>query len=135
MSADYQRALIAEIREHGGPVSGPMAGRTLLILTTTGAQSGEPRTAVMTYTQDDGRYLIAASKGGAPTNPAWFHNLVAHPEATAETGGETFHVRATVAGADRDRLWERHLAAHPEFAEYPTKTDRVIPMVVLERID
>jgi deazaflavin-dependent oxidoreductase (nitroreductase family) len=139
MATDYEafeRGLIADIREHGGPMTGPMAGRPLMILTTTGAKSGEPRTAVVTYTRDGGQYIIAASKGGAPTNPSWYHNLLATPEATVETGGETFAVRATEArGAERDRLWEQHAAERPEFRDYPTKTTRVIPVLVLERQD
>ncbi len=137
MATDYEaftRALIADIREHGRPTSGPMAGRPLMILTTTGAKSGDPRTAVVTYSRDGDRYVIAASKSGAPTNPAWYHNLLAHPEATAEAGGETFAVRATeVHGAERDRLWEQHATERPEFREYPTKTSRVIPVLVLDR--
>lgn len=138
MSTDYaafQRALIADIREHGRPTSGPMAGYPIMVLTTTGARSGEPRTAAVTYTRDGDRFVIAASKGGAPTNPAWYHNLLAHPEATVETGGERFRVRATEQkGPERDRLWERHAAERPEFRDYPSKTTRLIPMLVLERI-
>jgi len=138
MATDYQAftaALIADIREHGRPTSGPMAGRPLMILTTAGAKSGEPRTAIVTYSRDGDRYVIAASKSGAPTNPAWYHNLLAHPEATVETAGETFSVRATEAhGAERDRLWDRHAAELPEFREYPTKTSRVIPVFVLDRV-
>ena len=133
----YTRNLIDDMRAHGGQVtSGPMAGRPLMILTTTGAKSGAPRTAIVTYTRDRNRYVIAASKGGAPTNPAWYHNLVSHPEALAEAGGESFAVRATVTtGAERDRLWEQHAAERPEFREYPTRTQRVIPVLTLQRID
>ncbi len=138
MATDYeafQQALIADIREHGRPTGGPMAGRPIMILTTTGAKSGEPRTSVVTYTHDGDRYVIAASKGGAPTNPAWYHNLLANPEATVETDGETFRVRAAEArGAERDRLWEQHATERPEFRDYPTKTTRVIPVLVLDRL-
>jgi deazaflavin-dependent oxidoreductase (nitroreductase family) len=137
MSADYaafQRALIADIREHGQPTTGPMAGFPIMVLTTTGARSGEARSAPVTYTRDGERYVIAASKGGAPTNPAWYHNLRANPVATVETGGETFRVHATEAlGAERDRLWEQHAAERPEFRDYPTRTTRVIPILLLER--
>jgi deazaflavin-dependent oxidoreductase (nitroreductase family) len=133
--AAFQHALIADIREHGAPTMPPMAGRPLMILTTTGAKSGEPREAVVTYTRDGDRYVIAASMGGAPTNPAWYHNLLANPEATAETGGASFRVRASEAtGQERDRLWEQHATERPEFREYPHKTSRVIPVLVLERI-
>jgi deazaflavin-dependent oxidoreductase (nitroreductase family) len=134
--AAFTRMLMDDIRAHGAPTTGPMAGRPLMILTTRGARTGQERTAVITYTRDDDRYAIAASKSGAPTNPAWFHNLQADPVVTVETGGETFKARATVtAGEERDRLWDRHAAELPEFREYPKITDRVIPMILLERID
>jgi deazaflavin-dependent oxidoreductase (nitroreductase family) len=134
---DFTQRLIDELRSHGGEVtSGPMAGRPLMILTTRGARSGEERTAVVTYTRDGDRYVIAASKSGAPTNPDWFHNLQANPEVRVEAGGEAFTARATVTtGEERDRLWEQHAAERPEFREYPKITDRVIPMIVLDRID
>ncbi|MEA2652732.1 MAG: hypothetical protein QOI85_2453 [Chloroflexota bacterium] len=134
---DFTQRLIDELRSHGGQVtSGPMAGRPLMILTTRGAKSGEERTAVVTYTRDGDRYVIAASKSGAPTNPDWFHNLQANPDVRVEAGGEAFTARATVAaGEERDRLWEQHAAERPEFREYPKITDRVIPMILLDRID
>jgi deazaflavin-dependent oxidoreductase (nitroreductase family) len=134
---DFTQRLIDELRSHGGQVTaGPMAGRPLMILTTRGARSGEERTAVVTYTRDGERYVIAASKSGAPTNPDWFHNLQANPEVSVEAGGEAFSARATVAtGEERDRLWEQHAAERPEFREYPKITDRVIPMILLDRID
>jgi deazaflavin-dependent oxidoreductase (nitroreductase family) len=140
MTMDYEaftRMLIDDLRSHGGQVtSGPLAGKPLMILTTTGVKTGLERTAIITYTRDGDRYSIAGSKSGAPTHPAWFHNLQANPEVTVEAGGETFKARAEVThGPERDRLWERHVAALPEFGEYPTKTDRVIPMILLERID
>lgn len=137
MSFDYaelERQLIADMREHGGEVtSGPLAGRTLGVLTTNGAKTGEPRTAIVTWTRDGDRYMIAATKNGAPTNPSWYQNLVAHPDATFEAGGATVPVRATVTeGAERQGLWDLHVSAHPEFARYPAMTDRVIPVVVLD---
>jgi deazaflavin-dependent oxidoreductase (nitroreductase family) len=134
---DFTQRLIDELRSHGGQVStGPMAGRPLMILTTRGARSGEERTAVVTYTRDGDRYVIAASKSGAPTNPDWFHNLQANPEVSVEAGGERFTARATVVtGEERDRLWEQHAGKRPEFREYPKITDRVIPVILLDRID
>jgi deazaflavin-dependent oxidoreductase (nitroreductase family) len=139
MSFDYeafQRSLMSDIREHGRVTSGPMAGRTLGILTTTGARTGEPRTSIVTWTREDDTYVIAATKSGAPTHPAWYHNLVAHPGATFEAEGATIPVRATVAeGMERQRLWDQHAQEHPEFAGYPDMTDRVIPVIVLERVD
>jgi deazaflavin-dependent oxidoreductase (nitroreductase family) len=133
----FTRNLKAELRANDGIVSsGPMAGRPLMILTTTGAKSGEPREAVVTYTRDADRYVIVASKSGAPDNPAWYHNLLANPEATAEAGGETFRVRATEATREaRDRLYNQHADQRPEFKDYPDKTPRVIPVFTLERLD
>jgi deazaflavin-dependent oxidoreductase (nitroreductase family) len=140
MAMDYEaftRMVIDDMRSHGGRVTtGPMAGRALMLLTTKGARTGNERTAIVTYTRDGDRYVIAASKSGAPTDPAWFHNLKAHPEVTVEAPGETFKATATVtSGEERDRLWDRHAEQRPEFQEYPKMTDRVIPMIVLERID
>ncbi|HEY8816820.1 MAG TPA: nitroreductase/quinone reductase family protein [Candidatus Dormibacteraeota bacterium] len=121
--AAFSRALIADIREHGGEVTaGPMAGRPLLILTTTGAKTRQPRVAVATYTRDGDAYVVAASKNGMPTNPAWFANLVANPTVTIEADGKTTQATAVVAqGGDRDKLWDRHAQVHPGFANYSSK--------------
>jgi deazaflavin-dependent oxidoreductase (nitroreductase family) len=132
--AEMTRIMTEDIRQHGEVTQGPMKGKPLMVLTTTGARTGLARTSIVTYSRDGDRYAIAASKGGAPTHPAWFHNLVANPEVTVETGGETFTARATVTGgSQRDQLWDRHVALLPEFGEYPKKTDRVIPMILLDR--
>jgi deazaflavin-dependent oxidoreductase (nitroreductase family) len=131
----FTQALMTDLRANGRPSGGPMAGKPLMILTTTGARSGQPREAIVTFTRDADRFVIAASKGGAPTNPAWYHNLVTHPEVTVEADGETFTARATpTSGAERDRLWDRHADQLPEFREYPGKTTRLIPVIVLERV-
>jgi deazaflavin-dependent oxidoreductase (nitroreductase family) len=132
----WTKALIADMRANGGrPASGPMAGKPLMILATTGAKTGKPWTAIVTYHRDHDRYVIAASKGGAPTHPAWYHNLIAHPDVTVEVDNETFPARATdTTGAERDRLWNDHVKLLPEFGEYPKKTDRTIPIVTLERV-
>lgn len=128
-------ALKEELRTSGRVTRGPMAGRRMLILTTTGARSGEPREAVVTFSRDGERYVIAASKSGAPVNPGWFHNLVANPEVIVEAEGKRFAARATViSGAERDRLFEQHAAERSTFRDYAAKTERVIPIVVLERI-
>ena len=133
--AAFTQGLMADLRAHGEVTSGPMAGRPLLILTTTGVKSGKPREAVLTYTKDGDRLCVAASKSGAPTNPNWYHNLIANPIVQVEAGGEAFKARATVQeGAEHDRLWNNHVAARPEFAEYPEKSGRVIPMIMLERL-
>jgi deazaflavin-dependent oxidoreductase (nitroreductase family) len=131
----FERQLKADIRANGRPTSGFFNGQRLLILTTRGAKSGMEREALVNYSQDGERLVIVASKSGAPTNPDWYHNLVANPEATVEAEKETFRVRGTeVEGAERDRLYEQHAAEHPQFKEYPSKTDRVIPVFILERI-
>lgn len=135
--AAFTKALVADMREHEGKVTqGPMAGRTLLVLTTTGAKSGQSRAAVVTYTRDGDAYVVAASKSGMPTNPAWFANLVANPTVEIEAEGKVTEANAVVAeGADRDALWDRHVLAHPQFADYPAKTGgRVIPMIRLTPI-
>ena len=131
----WTRALKADLREHGGRAStGPLTGQRMLVLTTTGAKSGEPREAIVSFHEDAGKIVIAASKGGAEENPSWYYNLLANPEATVEIGADTFPVRATVSeGAERDRLWNDHVRELPQFGEYPNKTDRVIPMVELEK--
>ena len=134
--AAMTKALITDFRANSGQVtSGPFAGRPVLLLTTTGAKSGQPRLAPVVYSRDGDHYVIVASKGGAPTHPAWYHNLLANPVVTVEVGRETFEARARVTeGAERDRLFAQRVAANPNFAEYQKKTTRVIPVVVLERL-
>lgn len=130
------KALIDDFRAHGGEVTlGVHTGRTVLLLTTTGAKTGEPRIAPVVYTREGDRYVIVASKGGAPAHPAWYLNLVADPLVTVEVGRETIVARATVTeGAERDRLFAAHAAEFPYFVGYQKKTNRVIPVVLLERI-
>lgn len=133
---EFNRSLIAEFRANGGKVGGMFAGVPLLLLNHTGARSGVVRTAPLAYTRDGDRLVIIASKGGAPTNPDWYHNLVANPETTVELPQETFRARARVAeGAERDRLYDAMAAQMPNFAEYQRNTTRRIPVVVLERIE
>lgn len=134
---DWNQALIDELRANDGRIAaGPMADRPLLILTSTGARSGRPREAVLTYTRDGDRYVVAGSAGGAPTAPSWLHNVIAEPEVRVEAGGRTFRARAAVADVDeRRRLWERHVAARPEFADYPERSGRVIPIVTLQPLE
>ena len=133
--SDFNSTLVADLRAHNGqPSSGPFVGRPLLILGTTGARSGAHREAPLVYSRDGGAYVIIASKGGAPTHPAWYFNILADRRVTVEVGGETFTTRARVAAdAERRRLYDQHAAIHPTFAEYETKTTRVIPVIVLER--
>jgi deazaflavin-dependent oxidoreductase (nitroreductase family) len=132
---DWNRAVIDEFRANDGKVGGQFAGAPLLILTTTGAKSGKQRTHPLVYLPDGDRLIVFASKGGAPTSPDWYHNLVANPTATVELGNETFDVKATVlTGEERDRIFAKQAEQMPGFAEYQAKTTRTIPVVVLERI-
>jgi deazaflavin-dependent oxidoreductase (nitroreductase family) len=131
---DFNRAIIAEFRSNGGRVGGPFEGAPLLLLTSTGAHSGEARTTPVVYLPDGERMVIFASKAGAPTNPAWYHNLLAHPEASIEVGTETVAVQATeVTGEERDQLFARQAAVMPQFNEYAQMTDRLIPVIALQR--
>jgi deazaflavin-dependent oxidoreductase (nitroreductase family) len=134
--AEMTRALIEDVRAHDGVVTaGPFVGRPVLLLTTIGARTGHPRLAPLVYSRVGDRLVIVASKGGAPSHPAWYVNLVANPVVTIEAAGETFGARATVVeGEERERLYAAHAAIHPSFHDYRERTSRVIPVVVLERI-
>jgi deazaflavin-dependent oxidoreductase (nitroreductase family) len=131
---EFNRGVIAEFRANGGRVGGPFEGAPLLLLTSTGAKSGTPRTTPLMYLPDGERIVIFASKAGAPTNPAWYHNLVANRSATVEVGSDTFDVDVSVAaGEERERLFNQQSELMPQFADYAQKTTRQIPVVVLER--
>jgi deazaflavin-dependent oxidoreductase (nitroreductase family) len=131
---DFNRAIIEEFRAKGGDLGGPFQGSPVLLLTSTGAKSGQARTTPVMYLPDGDRMVIFASKAGAPTNPAWYHNLLANPSATVELGSETLDVDAAVtSGEERARLFERQAEAFPQFAEYAQKTTREIPVVALSR--
>ncbi|HUB75009.1 MAG TPA: nitroreductase family deazaflavin-dependent oxidoreductase [Solirubrobacteraceae bacterium] len=131
---DFNAAIIEEFRTHGGRVGGPFEGAQLLLLTSTGAKSGQPRTTPVVYLEDGENLVIFASKAGAPTDPAWYRNLLADPSASVEVGTDTLTVRARVAeGEERERLYARQVARMPQFADYQAKTTRRIPVVVLER--
>jgi deazaflavin-dependent oxidoreductase (nitroreductase family) len=129
---EFNRAIIEEFRANGGKVGGPFEGAPVLLLTSTGAKSGERRTTPLMYMSDGERMVIFASKGGAPTNPAWYHNLRANPSATVEVGGDAVDVAAAVtSGEERERLFNRQAELYPQFAEYAEKTTREIPVVAL----
>ncbi len=132
----FNQQLIADLRANAGQAtSGPFVGRPLVILGTVGARSGEQRETPVVYTRSGDDYVVIASKGGAPTNPSWYHNLVANPLVTVDVLGESFRARARVAeGEERDRLYRNQAAMMPAFAEYQQRTSRQIPVVVLERI-
>lgn len=128
---DRNRAVIDQLRASGGKHE----TMTLLILTTTGAKSGRPFTTPLAYQRDGARVLVFASKGGAPTHPDWYHNLVAHPEVTVEVDGEVYRARATtLRDEERNHFYAKQAEASPVFVDYETRTTRVIPVVSLERI-
>jgi deazaflavin-dependent oxidoreductase (nitroreductase family) len=131
---DFNRAIIEEFRANGGKVGGQFAGAPLLLLTTTGAKSGRKQTTPVVYSADGDRLIILASKGGAPTNPSWYHNLRAHPTVGVELGRDSFEATAEVtSGAERDRLFAQHAKQFPGFEDYQKNTTRIIPVVALER--
>jgi deazaflavin-dependent nitroreductase family protein len=134
---EFSAGLIKDLRENGGKAtSGPFVGRDVLILTTKGAKSGEVRENPLVFSHDNGNYIVIASKGGAPTHPSWYHNLVAHPDVTVEVSGDKFKARADLPQGDEyERLYAQHAGINPTFHEYRQKTSRTIPVVVLERID
>jgi deazaflavin-dependent oxidoreductase (nitroreductase family) len=132
---DFNGKLIAEFRANNGKVAGAFERAPLVLLTTTGAKSGRSHTTPLVSTRDGDRVVVIASKGGAPSHPAWYHNLVAHPEVTLELPDETYTARATVAsGSERERLWRVQADLMPNFDEYQAKTTREIPVVILERV-
>lgn len=133
---EFNDNLIAEFRANGGTVTGPFADAPLVLITTTGAKTGRERTTPLVHTTDGDRIVIIASKAGAPSHPHWYLNVLANPEVTVELPGETFRARATAIteGPERDRLYRAQADLMPNFDEYEKLTDRVIPVVVLERI-
>jgi deazaflavin-dependent oxidoreductase (nitroreductase family) len=130
----FNAALIEEFRANNGKVGGPFEGRPVVLITTTGAKSGRKLTIPLVYLQDGDQRYIFASKAGAPTNPDWYHNLVANPSVTVEIGGETYEATARVlTGAERDEVYAKQVAAMPMFGDYQAKTTRPIPVVELVR--
>jgi deazaflavin-dependent oxidoreductase (nitroreductase family) len=135
---DWNKGIIEEFRANGGKVGGQFKGAPLLILKTKGAKTGLERANPMMYQADGDRFLIFASKGGSPTHPDWYHNLLANPRATVEVGDETFDVDAEVlTGEERDRFYAIQAERYPGFADYEVKTDgiRTIPVIALVRAD
>ncbi len=130
---DWNSKVIEEFRANDGKVGGGFAGAPLLLLHTTGAKSGRERVNPVMYRDLDGRYAVFASKGGAPTNPDWYHNLLANPSVQAEIGTDTLRLTARVASqAERAEIWPTWKSDYPGFAEYEAKTSRQIPVVILE---
>ena len=132
---DWNKKIIEEFRANAGKVGAPFEGVPILLLHHTGAKSGTERINPLAYRQDGDNYVIFASKGGAPTNPDWYHNLRKNADATIEVGTDTVEVKARVAmGDERDRLWTVQKKEFPGFADYEQKTEREIPVVVLEPV-
>lgn len=132
--SDWNEKIIAEFRANEGRVGGNFEGAPLLLLHSTGARTGTERVSPMMYQAVGDGFAVFASKAGADTNPDWFHNLKANPEARIEVGTETLDVTARVLDPEeRAPIWEEQKARYPGFADYEAKTDRVIPVVMLER--
>ena len=132
--SDFNAKIIEEFRAHGGKVGGPFEGAPMVLLTTVGAKSGTQRTTPLVYLPDGDRVVVFASMAGAPTNPAWYHNLVANPSVIIEVGDQRSEATATVlTGEERDRLYAEQASRMPAFADYQAKAGRVIPVVALER--
>jgi deazaflavin-dependent oxidoreductase (nitroreductase family) len=131
----FNKSIVDEFRSNGGKVGGQFAGAELLLLTTTGAKSGEPRLAPLAYFTIDGKMIIIGSKAGADTNPDWVHNLRANPAAHVEIGTEAYDVVAReLPTAERDEIFDKAVAAAPGFGEYQSKTSRVLPLFELNRV-
>jgi deazaflavin-dependent oxidoreductase (nitroreductase family) len=132
--SDWNDQVIAEFRANGGKVGGNFAGAPLLLLHTTGAKSGSERISPMMYQQAGDDWAVFASYAGRDINPAWYHNLKAHPEVSIEVGTDTIPVTARdLTGEERSTIWEQQKRAYPGFAEYEQKTARTIPVVLLSR--
>lgn len=138
MPNPFNEAIIRDFHEHGGKVTNPnFANSDLLLLTTSGAKTSQPHTTPLVYTQDGGKFVVIASKGGAPSNPQWYNNLVKNPVVMIEIGTEKLKAKATPieSGSERDRLFEQHASRYPGFNNYKTKAaPRIIPVVLLEKI-
>jgi deazaflavin-dependent oxidoreductase (nitroreductase family) len=131
---NWNEGIIEEFRTNNGKVGGRFANIPILLLHHTGARTGTIRVNPLAYQPDGDRFVVFASKGGAPTNPDWYHNLRVNPEATVEVGTETIPVRARVTeGEERERIWSRAKVAIPGFGAYEERTPREIPVIVLER--
>lgn len=132
---EFNQKVIEEFRSNGGKVGGAFAGAPMILVNHTGAKSGKVHTTPLVYSMDGDRFVIIASKAGAPTNPAWYFNLIAHPEVTVEVGTERFAARAVeVKGAERDKLFDAQARVMPQFNEYKKNTPRTIPVFTLERV-
>ncbi len=132
---DFNARIIADFRATQGHPGGQFAGTPILLLHTTGARTGAPRINPLVYAEDGDRYLVFASNAGAPRDPAWYHNLKAHPEVKIEIDTRVLDVRVDeVTGAERDAVYARHAANYPAFAEYEANAGRKIPVIALSPV-
>ncbi len=133
--SDFNAKIIEEFRAHNGKVGGPFEGAPMVLVTTVGAKSGQQRTTPLVYLPEGDRVVIFASAAGAPTHPAWYHNLVANPSVIAEVGDQRYEATANViTGDERDRLYAEQVTRMPGFGEYEKKAGaRLIPVVALDR--
>lgn len=134
--SDWNEKIIREFRQNGGKVGGPFAGAPMVLIHHVGARSGTVRVSpLVAFPEDDGAFLVVASKGGAPSNPDWYHNVLAHPRFEVELGTRTFEVEATeLDPAERARVWPRIVADRPGFGDYERKTSRVMPVLRLRPV-
>lgn len=133
---DFNASIIEEFRANAGQVGGPFKGAPMLLLHHQGARTDQMRVSPLVYQAVDGAFAVFGSKGGAPSHPAWYRNLLAHPDTEIEVGAETVPVRAReLTGEERRGIWERQKQAMPGFADYEQKTQgiREIPVILLER--
>jgi len=134
--SEWNKKIVEEFRANEGKVSGPFADNTLLLLHTTGAKSGQERINPLVTFEDSERLIIIASKGGAPTNPDWYYNVVANPVVEVEYGTDKFQAQATVTSEpERTELYERMESTFHTFSEYKKKAGRVIPVITLTRLN
>jgi deazaflavin-dependent oxidoreductase (nitroreductase family) len=132
--ADFNRRVIEEFRANEGKVGGMFEGANMVLMTTTGAKSGQPRLNPVVFMPDGDRIVVIASNGGADTHPSWYHNLKANPDLVVEVGTDKYDAIATeIKGEERDSLYARMVAIMPGFGEYQAKTERKIPVLELSR--
>ena len=133
--SDWNSSIIREFRANEGKVGGPFEGSTLLLLHTTGSKTGKERVNPLMYRNDGDRFVVFASKGGAPKDPDWYRNLLANPMVKIEVGTDTIEAKARVAEPEeRERIWTVHTKEYPVFARYEQKSGREIPVIILEPI-
>jgi deazaflavin-dependent oxidoreductase (nitroreductase family) len=134
-AGSWNDAIIEEFRSNDGKVGGNFAGAPMVLIHHIGAKSGIERVSPLVYLPDGDDMVVAATKGGSPSHPDWYHNLRSHPRITVEVGSETFEVEAVeTTGSDRDQLWQRLVELRPGFGTYEAKTTRVFPMFRLRRV-